>query len=80
MQAALGVAQLEKLKGFIAKRNTNWLYLTTKLLEIGMDKYFILPEVTKNSEPSWFGYVLSIRPESGLNREELMKYLNEKKI
>lgn len=45
-----------------------------------MEKYFILPEVTPKSEPSWFGCVLSIRPESGINREELMKYLNDKKI
>lgn len=80
MQAALGVAQLEKLEGFIAKRNANWNYLTKKLKDNGLDKYFILPEATKNSEPSWFGCVLSIRPESGINREELMQYLNEKKI
>ncbi len=36
--------------------------------------------MTKNSEPSWFGFVLSIRPETGMNREELMRYLNDKKI
>ena len=80
MQASLWVAQLEKLEGFIVKRNENWKYLTKKLIEEGLDKYFILPEATKNSEPSWFGYVLSIRPETGINREELMKFLNEKKI
>lgn len=80
MQAALGVAQLEKLEGFITKRNTNWNYLTKKFKDEGLDKYFILPEATKNSEPSWFGYVISIRPESGINREALMQYLNEKKI
>jgi CDP-6-deoxy-D-xylo-4-hexulose-3-dehydrase len=76
MQAALGVAQLEKLEGFISRRNENWKYLTKKLSEAGLEKYFILPEATKNSEPSWFGYVLSIRPESGINREALMQYLN----
>lgn len=80
MQAALGVAQLEKLKDFIAKRIANWNYLTKRLKEAGLEKYFILPEATKNSEPSWFGYVLSVRPESGINREELMQYLNDKKI
>ena len=73
MQAALGVAQLEKLEGFIAKRNANWDYLTKRLKEEGLEKYFILPEATQNSEPSWFGFVLSIRPEMGINREELMK-------
>lgn len=80
MQAALGVAQLGKLEWFIAKRNTNWAYLTKRLMEEGLDTYFILPKATDNSEPSWFGYVLSIRPESGINREELMQYLNNKKI
>lgn len=80
MQASLWVAQLEKLEGFIAKRNENWNYLTKKLKEEWLDRYFILPEATKKSEPSWFGYVLSLRPESGLNREELMKFLNDKKI
>lgn len=80
MQAALGVAQLEKLEGFIAQRNANWEYLTKRLQEEKLDQYFILPEATKNSEPSWFGYVLSVRPESWMNREELMKYLNERKI
>jgi CDP-6-deoxy-D-xylo-4-hexulose-3-dehydrase len=80
MQAALGVAQLEKLEGFIAKRNTNWAYLIKRFQEEWLEKYFILPEVTKNSEPSWFGFVLSIRPETAINREELMKYLNDKKI
>lgn len=80
MQASLGVAQLEKLEWFIAKRNENWNYLTKRFKEEWFEKYFILPEITKNSEPSWFGFVLSIRPESGINREELMKYLNDKKI
>ena len=74
------MAQLEKLEAFIAKRNENWNYLTQKFQETGLEQYFILPQATKNSEPSWFGYVLSIRPESGIHREELMKYLNEKKI
>ena len=80
MQASLGVAQLEKLPGFIAKRNSNWKYLTEKLLEAWLDRYFILPEITPSSEPSWFGCVLSIRPESWIIREELLKYLNDKKI
>jgi len=80
MQAALGVAQIEKLEGFITKRNTNWNYLMKRFQEEWFERYFILPEVTKNSEPSWFGFVLSIRPESGINREKLTKYLNDNKI
>lgn len=80
MQASLWVAQLEKLEGFIRKRNQNWNYLTKRLKEEWLDRYFILPEATKRSQPSWFWYVLSIRPETGMNREELMKFLNDKKI
>lgn len=80
MQAALGVAQLEKLEWFIAKRNNNWNYLTKRFKEEWFEKYFILPEVTQNSEPSWFGFVLSVRPEIGINREDLMQYFNDKKI
>ena len=64
MQAALGVAQMEKLEKFIWKRRENWDYLTKRLKEESLDQYFILPEPTKKSQPSWFGYVLSIRPES----------------
>ena len=80
MQAALGVAQLEKLEWFILSRNANWKYLLNKTIEAGLEKYFILPEITPNSEPSWFWYALSIRLESGINREELVKFLNDKKI
>lgn len=80
MQASLGVAQLEKLEGFIARRNENWAYLTKKLTEAGLEQYFILPEATPGSAPSWFGYVLSIRSWVTINREELMQFLNEKKI
>ena len=77
MQAACGLAQLKKIDGFIEKRldNFNYLYhLFSKL-----SNYFILPEKTKNSEPSWFGFLLTIK-ENKLNRNELLKFLDEKKI
>jgi len=77
MQAACGLAQLKKIDGFIKKRldNFNYLYqLFSKLSD-----YFILPEKTKNSEPSWFGFLLTIK-ENKLNRNELLKFLDEKKI
>ena len=77
MQAACGLAQLKKIDGFIKKRleNFNYLYsLFSKLYD-----YFILPEKTKNSEPSWFGFLLTIKDEK-INRNELLKFLDEKKI
>ena len=77
MQAACGLAQLKKIDGFIENRldNFNYLYhLFSKL-----SNYFILPEKTKNSEPSWFGFLLTIK-ENKLNRNELLKFLDEKKI
>ncbi|MDD3302628.1 MAG: lipopolysaccharide biosynthesis protein RfbH [Candidatus Gracilibacteria bacterium] len=80
MQAALGVAQLEKLGGFISKRNENFDYLKSKFIENGFEKYFILPKETENSEPSWFGFVLSIKEGLIFSREDLLKYLNEYKI
>jgi CDP-6-deoxy-D-xylo-4-hexulose-3-dehydrase len=78
MQAAIGLAQLDQLDGFIAARNANFATLTQLLTP--MEDVFILPKATARSEPSWFGYPVTIRPESGVNREELVQYLNEKKI
>ena len=80
MQAAIWVAQLEKLSWFIQKRKENFNYLKSKFIENWLDQYFILPEATENSEPSWFGFCLSLKEESWINREELLQYLNEKKI
>jgi len=78
MQAALGVAQLDQLDGFIAARNANFATLTQLLTPF--EDVFILPKATPRSDPSWFGYPITIRPESGVNREELVQYLNEVKI
>jgi CDP-4-dehydro-6-deoxyglucose reductase, E1 len=78
IQAALGLAQLEKLPGFIQKRKDNFAYLYEAFRKF--DKYFILPEWNSKADPSWFGFLLTIRPEAGFKREELMRYLNEKKI
>lgn len=78
MQAAVGLAQLDRLDGFIDARRRNFDMLTTLLKP--MEDAFILPEATPRSEPSWFGYPITIRPESGINREMLVQHLNEKKI
>lgn len=61
MQAALGVAQIQKLEQVIALRRKHWEYLSNRMKEEGLDTYFILPEATPNSEPSWFGFLLSVR-------------------
>ena len=77
MQAACGLAQLNKIEGFVKKRLENFNYLY-KLFS-NLSNYFLLPEKTKNSEPSWFGFLLTIK-EKKINRNELLKFLDEKKI
>jgi CDP-6-deoxy-D-xylo-4-hexulose-3-dehydrase len=77
MQAACGLAQLNKIEGFIKKRLDNFNYLYQLFSKLS--NYFILPEKTKNSEPSWFGFLLTIR-DNKINRNELLKFLDEKKI
>ena len=78
MQAACGLAQLDRLEGFIKKRkeNFNFLYNNLKYLE----EFLILPEPEKNSEPSWFGFPLSLKINNKYNRNDLVKYLNANKI
>jgi CDP-6-deoxy-D-xylo-4-hexulose-3-dehydrase len=78
MQAACGLAQLERLESFIRvrKENFNFLYKNLKSL----DEFLILPEAEKNSDPSWFGFPLSLRKNNKFNRNDLIKYLNDNKI
>ena len=78
MQAAVGLAQLDRLDGFIAARARNFAILTELLTPF--EDIFILPKATPRSDPSWFGYPITIRPESGIDREELVKFLNDQKI
>ena len=80
MQAAIGVEQLKKLPGFIASRNRNWEYLREKFLERGLDKYLVLPETSANSNPSWFGFALTVREESLRTRDEITRYLEEHNV
>jgi len=78
MQAACGVAQLTKLNNFInlRKRNFKFLYENLRVLE----DFILLPEAELNSDPSWFGFPLSLRINEKFNRNNLIKYLNENKI
>jgi CDP-6-deoxy-D-xylo-4-hexulose-3-dehydrase len=78
MQAACGLAQLDRLEGFIKKRKENFNFLYKNLKDL--EEFLILPEPEKNSEPSWFGFPLSLRKNSKFNRNDLIKYLNDNKI
>lgn len=78
MQAAIGCAQLEKIDSFTADRRRNWNYLNERLS--GLSDVFILPEPCSNSEPSWFGFLITIRPEANFERLEILQYLEDKKI
>lgn len=80
MQASIWCAQLEKLPNFIQKRKNNAKYLSDKFVEHWLDQYFILPKATENSEPSRFGFCLSLKEGSWINREDLLQYLNNYKI
>jgi CDP-6-deoxy-D-xylo-4-hexulose-3-dehydrase len=77
MQAACGLAQLKKLDFFISKRKENFNYLKNSLKNF--QEYLILPEATKNSDPSWFGFPITIKSKK-IIRRDLLIYLNEKKI
>lgn len=78
MQAAVGCAQLMKLPDFIEKRKHNWLLLRDGLDELS--KYFILPEAEKNSDPSWFGFLLTVRNQNKITRDDIVKHLENTKI
>ena len=78
MQAAVGVEQLKKFPSFIEKRKANWAYLREALSDL--EDKLILPEPTENSEPSWFGFLISVKPESGLNRNDVTRYIEEHNI
>jgi CDP-6-deoxy-D-xylo-4-hexulose-3-dehydrase len=78
MQAAVGVAQLAKLPGFVAARRRNFAFLTEALG--GMEDVLVLPEATPNSDPSWFGFPIGIRPESGITRDQIVRHLESKNI
>ena len=77
-QAAIGLSQLHKADLFVAKRRENFALLYSKLKQL--EEYFILPEPTPNSNPSWFGFMLTIRDSQRINRNELVRYLEDQKI
>ena len=78
MQAACGLAQLERLDEFVETRRKNFYYLTEKLSDITDN--LLLPEATENSSPSWFGYPVMIRKNSKISRVDFLKFLDNYKI
>ena len=78
MQAAIGLSQLRKVDRFIEARRNNHKTLGEMLAPFTSD--FILHEATPNSDPSWFGYMVTVKPESKIDRNHLVKYLEENKI
>jgi CDP-6-deoxy-D-xylo-4-hexulose-3-dehydrase len=78
MQAAVGVAQLDRLPEFIAVRNRNYAQLHKALKPY--EEFLVLPEATKSSEPSWFGFPLAVRPGVPFSRRDLVRHLDQAKI
>jgi CDP-6-deoxy-D-xylo-4-hexulose-3-dehydrase len=78
MQAAIGVAQLEKLPSFIQTRRENWTRMRAALAE--HEEYLILPEPTPHSDPSWFGFKLIVRDDAPFSRTELVEYLVDHRV
>ncbi len=78
MQAAVGVSQLDKLDGFIAARKQNFATLHKGLQTL--QDFLLLPQATSGSDPSWFGFPIAVKPESGLTRDRVIRHLQTRKI
>jgi CDP-6-deoxy-D-xylo-4-hexulose-3-dehydrase len=78
MQAAVGVAQLKKLPQFIERRRHNWQRLYDGLSELS--HVFVMPRATEHSDPSWFGFALTVRPDAPFTRRELVRWLDARRI
>ena len=78
IQAAIGLAQLDRLDNFIELRKRNWQYLSKNLAHL--EDQFIFPKATENSNPSWFGFALTVRSDVRKTRNQIVQELNEAKI
>ncbi len=78
MQAACGLAQLDKAPAFIVRRKANFAFLTERLQ--ACEEFLILPEATPHSDPSWFGFPITLRPAAGVSRVDLLRHLERYKI
>jgi len=78
MQAACALAQMDRLEGFITVRRKNFAFLRERL---GVsEEFLVLPEATPGSEPSWFGFPITLREQAGINRVDLLRYLDEGRV
>ncbi|GGY28941.1 lipopolysaccharide biosynthesis protein RfbH [Pseudoduganella albidiflava] len=78
MQAACGLAQIDRAAGFIQARKDNFAYLKERLQSCS--EFLILPEATEHSDPSWFGFPMTLKPEANTSRVDLLTYLDQHKI
>jgi CDP-6-deoxy-D-xylo-4-hexulose-3-dehydrase len=78
IQAAIGLAQLDKLETFVEARRRNWDFLRRSLQTLS--EFLLLPEKTEGSEPSWFGFAITVRAQSPKSRNEIVQKLNEVNI
>jgi CDP-6-deoxy-D-xylo-4-hexulose-3-dehydrase len=78
IQAAIGLAQLDRLDSFIELRRRNWSYLKSGLK--GLEEFFLLPKAAENSDPSWFGFALTVKSGSQKTRNQIVQELNDAKI
>ncbi|TXH39372.1 MAG: lipopolysaccharide biosynthesis protein RfbH [Burkholderiaceae bacterium] len=78
MQAACALAQMDRLEGFIATRKANFQFLHQRLQSCA--EFLVLPEATPGSDPSWFGFPITLREEAGVRRVDLLQYLDQHKV
>jgi len=78
MQAACALAQMDRVDEFVAARKRNFAYLKNRL--VSCEEFLHLPQATPKSDPSWFGFPLVLKPESGVKRVDLLNYLDENKV
>ena len=78
IQAAIGLAQLDRLENFVTSRKKNWAYLYAGLKNL--EDLLILPRATEKSDPSWFGFPITVRKDCEIDRNSFVKKLNDKKI
>ena len=78
MQAAVGLAQMDRLAGFVETRRRNFSFIKAGLKEL--EEFLILPEATSKSDPSWFGFPITVRDGAPFTRDELTLFLDEKRV
>jgi CDP-6-deoxy-D-xylo-4-hexulose-3-dehydrase len=78
MQAACGLAQLDKAAWFVEQRKRNFAFLRERLADC--EEFLVLPEATEGSDPSWFGFPITLRPNAPVSRVDLLTYLDQEKV